>query len=385
MRILGTQPLYIQGNNQHTTVYNNHRLRHTFLFGASGTGKSHNLIRGAIDDILAGHGVLFIDPHGTSIEELLYYIPPHRRPDVILFDATDYEYPIGYNILDTPIDRPQLTSLVVDTFRNQNKEMWGPYPELFATTGVLALLENKGTTLLDLKKLLTNKKYRNQILENVTDPIVKEFWKEDFNSFSTRDQQERPMSTINKLYPLLVDKRMANILGQKKSSFDLGEVIREKKILLCSFPFTELGEHNTKLLMNFLVSNLYSVAGDEPFYAYLDEAHLLSPFFKEVLTGIRKKKVAITAATQYLEQLTPELQQAVLNSIGTLVVFRGSKELAPYLGEDPSSLNGYQAIVRTPKDTDKLTMPPITATEYLSAPQRIRTLARHRYARKRRY
>lgn len=379
---------------QRTDIYNNHRTRHTLVLGQSGTGKSTTMERWAIDDILDNEGVIFIDPHGSSVNQILHHIPRHRRNDTILFDASDTQYPIGFNPLQFSNDHAKTASTIVDIFKSEWKDNWGPYPDQFVLAGVMALLDYPRATLLDLRKLLKNKDFRHKVLNHVTRDEVKDYWLDEFEQMSKRDQQERPMSTTNKLWPLILDTRIANILGQPYSSFDLRDVIENRKILLLSFPHGELGLSRSRLLMNFFIAQLYATVMDmknqTPCYVYLDEFHHIGPFFAELLSGARKFNLGLTFATQFMGQIEdPRLRDALLGTVGTVMAFRTGPEdaetLAAQFHDDSSSLMPFEALARTPEGFHRLTVLPTAAKRYAGGPRRLRNLARDVYSCQRRF
>lgn len=158
-------------------MYNSRRFTHTWVLGKSGVGKTTALLRWAIDDILAGDGVAFFDLHGDAAQELLDYIPPHRRGDVLFYDPSDRDFPIGFNILDRvpQQNKPFIASSIVDTFKSIWGHSWGPQLEMFLYASTAALLDVPNGTLLGIKFLLTSPTYRKRVLEYVQDPAIRDF------------------------------------------------------------------------------------------------------------------------------------------------------------------------------------------------------------------
>lgn len=374
---LGRYKIYKQGELPYEDVYNPNRYQHTYVLGKSGTGKSTAIERWIIDDITNGDGVLFIDPHGQSTETILQHIPPHRVRDTILFDPLFY--PLPFNVLADKTDKDRTTSAVVETLRNQWKDNWGPYPDLFVQLGVMALLEIPDASLLDLQKLLLDEDYRKRIARKVTDPLVKDYWSKTFPKMSKKDQAERPMSTVNKLIPLIADSRTREILGNPRTSFTAREVRDKGQILLAHLNHGHLGIQKASLLTNILLSQFHNAGlqGARPFHIYIDECHHVGPFLAEMLTGLRKFNVSLTLANQYLDQFTPEMRSSVLGTVGTVVAFRCRQEDGELLFSEFRQAPKHQANVRTPDDEYVLVMDQTTAPYYPHSPRKIRNYTRH--------
>lgn len=388
-----TDPYRRQEKDQ--PAYNAVRHTHTWVLGKSGTGKSTALVRWAIDDILSGEGIAFFDPHGDAIAELLQHIPRSRHRDVILFDPSD-PYPIGFNVLGTiPQERrPFVASSVVDCFRSIWEHSWGPQLEQFLYNGTAALLDMPDGTLLGLKFIITSKKYRTRVLSHVLDPLIKDFWETDFEvHMPDREKRERTLSTLNKIGALIADPAIRNIIGQNRMALDLKDIMDTKKILLVSLGQGQLGLLKSRLIGSLILSQLHLTAlgrtNRMPFHVYMDEFHHFGgPTLIEMLSGIRKFGITLVCAHQYVSQLSPELREAMLGTVGTTVAFRlgatDAELLAPEFGlgrdDDPlPQLRAHQAYARTDGRTWSLSMPPTGATTYPKAPQAIRNWSREKY------
>ncbi|RZV59498.1 MAG: hypothetical protein EX270_01610 [Pseudomonadales bacterium] len=310
-------------------LINNQRFHHTHVIGKTGMGKSTALKNWAIGDMLAGDGLAFFDLHGQDIDDLLSYIPMHRQDDVILFDAGDREYPVAFNPLseiDTD-DCAFAAETVVESFRAIWHYSWGPQLEEYLRYGTRALLDANGS-LIGLKYLLTKPQYRDHVISKVRDPIVRDFWKYDFQEMlSQRDQQDKTQSLRNKIGVFLSDPLMRNILGQTKSTINPKKILKSGKILLIKIPQGTLGLEKARIFALLLLSSLHlaSLARNDkpiPFHIYLDEAHhFQGATLAELLSGVRKFNVSLTLAHQYLDQMDREVKQALLGTVGTLVAF----------------------------------------------------------------
>jgi type IV secretory pathway TraG/TraD family ATPase VirD4 len=371
-------------------IYNTRRFQHTWVIGKTGTGKSTTLERWAIDDILAGEGLAFFDPHGDAADTILLHIPPHRRRDVMLFDPSDRDFPIGFNIFhNVPIHRrPFVASSVVDCFKSIWGHSWGPQLEMFLYAGAAALLDVPDGTLLGLKFLITSPTYRKRVLSHIQDPAIKDFWETDFEEhMPEREQRERTLSTLNKIGALISDPTIRNAIGQPTTSINFKDIMDNQKILIVSLPQGKLGIEKSALIGALLMSHLHltALSGTRtPFHVYADECHHFgTQTLVEMLSGIRKFGVSLVLAHQYLGQLTPALRDALIGTVGTIVAFRlgvtDSKLLAPEIGQSLHDLAPYTASVRT-DETYTLDMPPISSPIYPSSPRRIRHRCRSQYA-----
>lgn len=381
-------------------VINGRRFSHTWVLGKSGYGKSTALANWAIEDIRAGDGVAVFDPHGDLVDTILLHVPPERQADVVLFDPADRNYPVGFNPLHRigAVERPFVASSIVDTFKSIWGESWGPQLEQFLYNGVAVLIEVPDGTLVGLKYLLTSARYRREVLSFVTDRVIRDFWRTDFEThMPEREQRERTLSTLNKIGALIADPRIRNVIGQPVSSLDLGAILDEGRILLVRLPQGRLGIQKASLVGALLLGQLHLAAlarrGTAPFHVFADEAHHFgTTTLEEMLSGIRKRQVSLTLAHQYLDQLPRSLKSALVGTAATLVAFRlgalDARELAPEflldeLDRTLLALKPFTAYARSDDQTWNLAMPEIEAPLFSDEPTRIRRLSRRRYGRQR--
>lgn len=317
-------------------------MEHIYIAGQSGSGKSTLIKNLILDNIHAGHGVFYLDPHGRDIDELLAYIPYRRRTDVILFDPSDEDYPIAWN----PLEIAGPVALVTSAFERAIKDAAGyaraatPVMSLYIRNSLFALIA-AGEPLTGLPFLLTSSRYRSRVLEQVSDPLVKRFWR-DFEALTDRDKRQEVASTYNKALALILDPRIRNVLGQARSRFSMRDVL-SGKIVLARLPQGRLGFEQVRVLGILLLSQLHLQALAEPaqvpVHVYLDEAHTFDGgTLSEMLSGIRKQGVSITLAHQNLAQLSRELKAAILGNCAQKYIFRVSmadaQELNERLGPD---------------------------------------------------
>lgn len=313
------------------------RGKHMYVIGKTGMGKSTMLENMAIQDIQNGEGIAYIDPHGSTAEKLLDFIPHERIKDVLYFAPFDTDYPIGFNVMeDVGYDKRHLVvSGLMGAFKRIWVDAWSARMEYILQNVLLALLEYPGSTLLDVNRMLTNKPFRAAVIEKITDPIVKSFWTEEFAGYTDRYTQEATPAIQNKVGQFVANPLVRNIVGQPQSTFDLRKIMDEKKIFIVNLSKGRMGESNAALLGSMLTVKIYLAAmsrADEPpsrmallprCYFYVDEFQsMMNEAFADILSESRKYKLALTLANQYIEQMEENVRNAVFGNVGTLITFR---------------------------------------------------------------
>ncbi|HWB33739.1 MAG TPA: type IV secretion system DNA-binding domain-containing protein [Candidatus Paceibacterota bacterium] len=313
------------------------RVRHMYVIGKTGMGKSTLLENMAIQDIRNGEGMAFIDPHGSTADRIMEYIPEHRIKDVVYFAPFDMDYPVAFNVMeDVGYDKRHLVvSGLLAAFRKIWVDAWSARMEYILSNTLLALLEYEGSTLLDVNRMLINKAFRKKVVENVSDPIVKSFWVDEFANYTDRYTQDATPAIQNKVGQFTSNPLIRNIVGQAKSSFDIRQLMDEKKILIMNLSKGRVGEVNATLLGSMLVTKIYLAAmsrADVPanvlsalpnFYFYVDEfQNFANESFSDILSEARKYKLNLIIAHQYVEQMEEEVRDAVFGNVGTTVAFR---------------------------------------------------------------
>src|SRR3989344_625672 len=361
------------------------RLRHVYSIGKTGMGKSTMLENMAIQDIQNGNGMAFLDPHGKTADLLLDYIPEHRIKDVIYFAPFDTEYPISFNVMEDvgPMRRHLVLSGLMSAFEKLfGEESFSDRMQYILQNTILALLEYPGATMLGINRMLTEKVYRQKVVDNVTDSSVKTYWTKEFASYTERFAAEATPAIQNKIGQFTSNPLIRNIIGQPKSSFDMRKIMDEKKILIVNLSKGLVGESNANLLGSMLVTKIYLSAmsrsdvteaelGKLPnFYLYVDEFQsFANKSFADILSEARKYKLALNIAHQYIEQMAEEVRAAVFGNVGTTIAFRvGSfdaeileKEFAPvFISEDIVNLGDHQMYLKLM--IDGLTSKPFSAT-----------------------
>ena len=320
------------------------RRQHMYVIGQTGTGKSTLLKNMAISDMRQGHGVCVIDPHGELVEDILNFVPRHRTNEVVYFNPSDTENPIGLNVLEyrDEEEKQLVASSLISVFKHMWKDFWGPRLEHVFHNAILALMDTPGSTLLGVYRMLADDDYRKEVVSRVKDPIVKLFWEKDFAEYPPQFRKEVASPIQNKIGQLLTSGQLRNIVGQSSSTIDLRHVMDHKQILLVNLAKGRIGEDKANLIGSVLVTKLYlaalerqSIAEDErkDFYLYIDEFQNFSTdVFPSILSEARKYRLNLILAHQYIYQLSESVKHAVFGNVGTIIAFRmgsiDAKELA---------------------------------------------------------
>jgi DNA helicase HerA-like ATPase len=320
------------------------RMRHTHVVGASGTGKSTLLVSMIREDIAAGHGVGVIDPHGDLIDEVLGAMPEDRAADVIVFDPAEPEYVVGWNMLAaaSEAEKDMLASDLVAVFRRLATS-WGDQMTAVLANAILAFLESeRGGTLLDLRRFLTDQGFRREFLATVRDDYARSFWTTEFPMLSGKPQA----SILTRLDTLLRGKLVRGVVTATERPLDFRRVVDDRRIFLAKLSQGAIGEENAALLGSLLVSKIHQVcllrqdqaqAERRPFFLYLDEFHnVATPSMAALFSGARKYRLGLTVAHQDLYQLrgtVPEVERAVLGNAYTRIAFRLGDEDARTLSQ----------------------------------------------------
>jgi type IV secretory pathway TraG/TraD family ATPase VirD4 len=330
------------------------RRRHVYIVGKTGMGKTALLLNMAIQDILAGKGIGFIDPHGEAAEMLLDYVPSRRINDVVYFNPADLDYPIAFNVMEkvNPEDRHLIASGLMGVFKKIWPDVWSARMEYILNNTVLALLEYPNSTLLGINRMLADPEYRKKVVERIGDPVVKSFWVNEFARYTQRYEVEATAAIQNKVGQFISNPLIRNIIGQVKSKIDMREIMDEGKILIANLSKGKIGEDNSRLLGALLITKIYLAAMsrvDIPeekrrdFYLYVDEfQNFATESFVGILSEARKYRLNLTLAHQYiaqLEEMTPtgkstKVRDAVFGNVGTIIAFRVGAEDAEYLEKE---------------------------------------------------
>lgn len=343
------------------------RRRHMYVVGKTGMGKTTLLENMVLNDIYAGHGVGVVDPHGDFAEKIIDYIPPNRINDVVYFNPSDIDYPIGFNILETidPRYRHLVASGLMGVFKKIWPDVWSARMEYILNNTLLALLEFPNTTLLGINRLLADDAYRKRVVRNLKDPVIRSFWETEFAGYNDRYKQEAVAPVQNKIGQFLSASVIRNIVAQVKSRINIREIMDTKKIFIMNLSKGRIGEDNSRLLGGMLITKIQLAAMErvdtiekdrKDFFLYVDEfQNFATESFSNILSEARKYRLDLIMAHQYMEQLDETVLAAVIGNVGTLVTFRvGStdaeilaKEFAPtFLETDLVNLTKFQIYLK---------------------------------------
>jgi len=337
------------------------RRRHMYLIGKTGMGKSTILENMIIDDILAGHGVGVVDPHGDLAEKIIKFVPEERIKDVVYFNPSDIEYPIAFNVVEQvePHLRHLVASGLIGVFQKLWADSWGPRLEYILRNAILAIMDSPGSTLMGVVRILSDKNFRKKVVSNVKDPVVKAFWEKEFASYADKFASEAVSPIQNKVGQFLSTSFMRNIIGQTESSLDMRKIMDQNKILIMNLSKGRIGEDNSALLGAMMITKIQMAAMSRvdmeekdrrDFYLYIDEFQNFSTdSFANILSEARKYRLCLIMAHQYIEQLTDTVKAAVFGNVGTMIVFRVGATDAEELVKEFTPIFTEEDIVNLPK------------------------------------
>ncbi|PIP74558.1 MAG: hypothetical protein CO135_04020 [Candidatus Levybacteria bacterium CG_4_9_14_3_um_filter_35_16] len=335
-----------RGLSKNVFMERDDRRRHMYAIGKTGVGKSEFLKDMILQDIRNGEGVCFIDPHDT-IEKLLPLIPPERAEDVILFDPSDLDRPMGLNMLEAKTEQEKhyvvssIVGLMYKLYDPNKTGIIGPRFEHAIRNAMLTVMYEPGSTFIEVVRVLTDAAFVEEILPKVQDPIIRRYWTDQIAQTSDFHKSEVLDYIVSKFGRFVTNKMMRNIIGQSNSAFDFRKVMDEGKILLVSLSKGKIGEENSAFLGLILVPKILVAAmsrQDIPeekrrdFYLYVDEfQNFATPDFAQILSEARKYRLNLIVANQFIGQMDEEVKNAIFGNVGTLVSFRVGVTDANYL------------------------------------------------------
>jgi len=335
-----------RGINHQFGMLRSDRSRHLYIIGQTGAGKSGLLQLFALSDIFHGQGYAVIDPHGDLAVDNMRFIPGSRLKDVVYFNPADTAFPVGFNPLEVtnPEQKSNISSEVIGVLKRMFGDSWGPRLEYILRYTILALLDRPSTTMLDVARMLTDKKFRKETLSYCTDSVVLQFWNVEFASWNDKFASEAIAPVLNKVGAFTANPTIRNIIGQPKSTFNIREIMDEGKILIVNLSKGLIGEDNAAILGSFLVtkiqlaamsrSDIPNIADRRPFYLYVDEfQNFATDSFATILSEARKYALNLTVANQYIGQMTDTVRDAVFGNVGSMISFRVSADDAPMLSK----------------------------------------------------
>ncbi len=364
------------------------RRRHTYIIGKSGTGKTTLIANMAIDDIRKGRGVAVIDPHGDLCNTILDYIPSSRINDCCYFNPADPEYAYPLNVLEAQNDsqRELVASGVISIFKKlYGNVSWGPRLEHILRNAVLTLVNFDGANLTHVVEILTNKDFRQSVVQKIQNPTLKNFWLNEFNQMDAKFQNEAIAPILNKVGQFLSSTNIRNTIAHPHSKVRIQDIMDQKKILIADLSTGKLGEDNSALLGAMLITQIQLSAMNRvfqtqsersDFYLYVDEfQNFATEAFIKILSEARKFKLNLIVANQYMSQLERPIQDALMGNVGSIMsfvvgnndAFILSKEFGQtkFPAEDLVKLGRYQIICKLSIDSETTqpfyasTLPPL--------------------------
>ncbi len=402
-----------RGVSRDVFISEDDRRRHMYIIGKTGTGKTELLKALVMQDIRAGKGVAFIDPHGDAAEDILRMIPPERAEDVIYFDPADLERPIGMNMLEAQTEQEKhfvatyVVGLMYKLYDPHKTGIIGPRFEHAIRNAMLTIMAEPGNTFVEVMRVLTNPSFVQELLPKVTDPVVRRYWTDQIAQTTEFHKSEVLDYIVSKFGRFVTNRLMRNIIGQSKSSFDLRRVMDERKILIVNLSKGRIGEENSNFLGLVLVPKILVAAmsrQDTPeparvdFYLYVDEfQNFATETFADILSEARKFRLNLIVANQFIGQVEEEVKNAVFGNVGTLISFRVGVTDAAYLAHefqpvfsesDLINVERFHAYVKTIVNNEPVTPFSLDTTRDLSKDlkndkiaEMIKQLSRLRYGR----
>ncbi len=363
--------------NKKTPIYfsRKDRGRHQYIIGKSGWGKSVYIGYLARQDVWNGDGLCVIDPHGDLVEDVLDFVPKERAKDVIIFDPSDTERPMGMNMLDIISSDPEIRKREMDRaaldateifIKIFGDEIFGPRIQHYFRNGCLTLMEDEedGGTLIDVPRLFVDEAFMKYKTRNLKNPVVKSFWDHEYANTGDREKQEMIPYFSAKFWPFITNSTIRNIIGQPKSAFNLREVMDNRKILLVNLSKGKIGALNAQLLGLIFVSKINMAAMSradideserKDFYLYVDEfQNFATETFGEILSEARKYRLALIMAHQFIAQIwgngartgdKPSIKDAVFGNAGTIQSFKVGADDAEYMEKEYAPLLSQQDII----------------------------------------
>jgi type IV secretory pathway TraG/TraD family ATPase VirD4 len=346
------------------------RLRHLYLIGKSGTGKTSLLRSLILQTIEAGDGLALVDPHGDLATDLLDHIPPNRANDVCYLDPSDPEYSAAFNLFQPcdPRRRHLVTSAIIGALKSVWRESFGPRMEFILANCIAALLESENTTLLGVQRMLSDARYRESIVSRVSDPAVRAFWTKEVAAYDRRFFTEAVSPIQNKIGRLVIGP-LANLIGQVQNRMQARRLMDTHGIWIANLSKGLIGDDQANLLGSVIVSMIQAAAlsrADQSegqrvdFHLFVDEAHnFTTDSFCSFLAETRKYHVGLVLASQNLDQFDPSVRSAILANASSIIAFRVGESDAAVLarefggGFDPSlfaNLNNFEICAKVLSD-----------------------------------
>lgn len=347
-----TEGLYLgkstfRGLSKPVFISREDRMRHTYIIGKTGTGKSEFLKQMIMQDINNGEGLAVVDPHGDLIEDILQMVPAHRAEDVILFDPGDLDRPMGFNLLEGKTEQQKhlmvssVIGLMYKLFDPNKTGIIGPRFEHAIRNAMLTCMYEPGATFMEVVRALTDQSFVQELLPKVEDPVIRRYWTDQIANTSDFHKSETLDYIVSKFGRFVTNKMIRNIIGQSENAFNFREVMDTGKILLVNLSKGKIGEENSSFLGLILVPKILISAmsrQDMPsdqrrdFFLYVDEfQNFATPDFAQILSEARKYRLSLIVANQFVGQMEEEVKNAIFGNVGTIASFRVGVTDANYL------------------------------------------------------
>jgi hypothetical protein len=343
------------------------RRYHLYSIGKTGTGKSTLIENMALDDIDKGRGVAVVDPHGDLIKRILARIPSHRTNDVVYFNPADREFPVAFNLLENVEQdlKGIVASGLMSIFTKLWANVWSARMEYILRNTVLAALDYPDSTLLSVMKILNDPVYRKHVIAKIKDPVIRDFFINEFEKYDPRFRQEAIAPIQNKVGQFLSSATIRNIVGQPHSTVDFEDILNSGKILLINLSIGEIGEDASALLGGMIITKIQLSAmrratmpeeERKDFYLYVDEfQNFATDSFAIILSEARKYRLNLFLTNQFIAQMPETVKNAVFGNVGTIISFRvGPQDAALLVREfepvfdanDLVNLSNYQIYLK---------------------------------------
>ncbi len=400
-----------RGEEKDIRIAEQDRLRHFYVIGQTGTGKSTLLKNMVVQDIERGEGVCMIDPHGSDLQDVLAAVPPERQEDIVYFDPAYTAKPLALNMLEYDTSQPDQKTFVVNELfsifqklYSNSPESMGPMFEQYFRNATMLVIDDPitGNSMLDISRVLSDEKFRKLKLARCKNPVVKQFWEGIASKTSGEAGLQNIVPYITAKFDVFTSNEIVRpIISQEQSSINFRDIMDNRKILLVNLSKGRLGELNSHMLGLILVSKILMAALSRdtakeqlpPFYLYIDEfQNVTTDSISTILSEARKYKLGLTMAHQFIAQLEDGIKESVFGNVGSMVAFRvGSEDgeqlesqFAPvFTGKDLVNVENRNAYVRLlvnghPRDPFNIvTLPPASAK--LDDPEEVKLKAIEKY------
>jgi len=323
------------------------RRHHLYIIGKTGVGKSKLIELLVQSDLKVGNGVILLDPHGDLAQETLALVPKERIEDVVYFDPTDADYPIGFNPM-FGVSRFEFKQNIAAGFISIFKKIfglnWNERFEHVLRYTVLALLDYPASNILGIPRMLTDNLFRQSVIRYIGDPLVKKFWTTEFMTWNEQYANEAIVPIINRVGQFISNPLIRNIIGQSQSTFSFEEIINGGKIFIANLSIGKLGEENVELLGSMFVTKIWETVmarasipeeKRKDVFFYIDEfQNFATTTFANILSEARKYHLSLIFAHQYMQQLTDQIAAAVIGNVGNIISFRVGGDDAQILSKE---------------------------------------------------